>query len=112
MGQEVNMKKISIIIPCYNAFPYSSDCMEALEKQTIGMDALEIILVNDASTDQTFQMLCKWEQKYPESIMVINLEENGKQGRARNIGIEYASGEFIGYVDIDDTIDPHMYDKL
>ncbi len=112
MGQEVNMKKISIIIPCYNAFPYISDCMEALEKQTIGMDALEIILVNDASTDQTFQMLCKWEQKYPESIMVINLEENGKQGRARNIGIEYASGEFIGYVDIDDTIDPHMYDKL
>ncbi len=106
------MKKVSIIIPCYNALDYVEECMKALEVQTIGMEALEIILVNDASTDETYGALCKWEQKYPESIMVVNLEQNGKQGRARNIGMTYATAEYIGFADIDDTMVPQMYEKL
>ena len=106
------MKEISLIVPCYNAIKYIDHFMEALEAQTIGIDQLEVIFVDDASTDATFQKLCEWEQRYPESIMVVHCEKNGKQGAARNIGIEYASAEYLAYADIDDVMDPCMYEKL
>ena len=106
------MKEISLIVPCYNAVKYIDCFMESVEVQTIGMDKLEVIFVDDASTDSTFQELCKWEQKYPESIMVIQCEENGKQGRARNIGMSYASADYIGFADVDDTMAPKMYEEL
>lgn len=105
-------KKISIIIPCYNATAYIEACIQNLEQQTIGMEHLEIILVNDASTDQTYDLLCEVEKKFPESILVINCEKNGKQGTARNIGLQYASAPYIGYMDIDDYIEPDMFEKL
>ena len=106
------MKEISLIVPCYNAIKYIDHFMEALEAQTIGINQLEVIFVDDASTDATFQKLCEWEQRYPESIMVVHCEKNGKQGAARNIGIEYASAEYLAYADIDDVMDPCMYEKL
>lgn len=106
------MKKVSVIVPCYNAEDFIDGCIESLVNQTIGIDQMELIFVNDASTDGTFEKLCEWEQKYPESIMVINCEENGKQGKARNIGLQYASSEYVGYCDSDDIVEPQMYELL
>lgn len=106
------MKLISIIVPCYNVAPYIDRCLTSLVGQTIGVENLEIILVNDASTDDTYEKLCQWEKSYEESVMVINCQENGKQGAARNIGMIYASGEYLGFVDADDWIEPDMYEKL
>jgi glycosyltransferase involved in cell wall biosynthesis len=108
-GRRMSMKKISVIVPCYNVEKEVDRCVESIVSQTIGLDALEIILVDDASTDSTYQKLCAWEQKYPDSILVIHCEENMHQGGARNIGLRYAGGEYIGYVDSDDWIDPDMY---
>ncbi len=106
------MKKVSVIIPCYNAADCIDRCVETLVRQTIGMESLELIFVNDASTDQTFEKLCEWEKKYPDSIMVINCEENGRQGRARNIGMEYASADYIGFCDNDDMVEGNMFELL
>ena len=106
------MKEISLIVPCYNAIKYIDHFMEAVEVQTIGMDQLEVIFVDDASTDATFQKLCEWEQRYPESIMVIHCEKNGKLGCARNIGMGYATAEYIAFADIDDDMTLNMYEKL
>ncbi len=106
------MKKISVIIPCYNAVNCIDRCLESLTGQTIGLESMEIILVNDASTDATFQKLCAWEQRYPDSVAVINCAENGKQGQARNIGMQYASGEYIAFVDDDDILEAEMYEML
>ena len=106
------MKEISLIVPCYNAVKYIDYFMEAVEVQTIGIGRLEVIFVDDASTDTSFMKLCEWEQKYPESIMVIHCEKNGKQGAARNIGMEYASAEFLAFADIDDVMEPCMYEKM
>ena len=105
------MKKISVIIPCYNVSQYVDRCMESLEKQTIGIDNLEIILVNDASSDATLGKLLLWEMKYPEDIMVIPLEMNVMQGAARNIARRYCSAEYIAYLDADDWVLPETFEK-
>ena len=99
-------KKISVIIPCYNVSPYVDRCMRSLESQTMGMEDLEIILINDASTDATLGKLMLWEMKYPDSIVVIPLEQNVMQGAARNIARGYCSGEYIAYLDADDWLLP------
>lgn len=106
------MKKVTVIIPCYNCAESVSDILCDMEKQTIGIENLEIILVDDASTDDTLQRLCIWEEKYPESVLVIHCEENGKQGAARNIGLQYASAPYIGFVDADDRIENKMFEML
>lgn len=104
-------KKISIIIPCFNVNEYINRCLKSLVNQTIGIDNIEIILVDDASTDNTLELLESWEKKYSESIMVITYAENLRQGGARNVGLEYASGEYIGFVDADDWVEEDFYEE-
>lgn len=106
------MKKISVIIPCYNVQDYIEQCILSLTDQTIGVENLEIIAVNDASTDDTLGRLLCLEQQFPQSVMVINCEENRKQGAARNIGISYASADYISFVDADDWIELTAYEKM
>lgn len=106
------MAEISIIIPCYNVEEYIDRCLESVVAQTIGLDMLEIIVINDASTDNTLDKLYQWERRFPQNILVITYEENLRQGGARNIGLEYASGKYIGFVDADDWIDKDMYKLL
>lgn len=105
-------KLISIIIPCYNVASYIDRCFQSLLVQTIGFDKLEIILIDDCSTDDTWSKLTAIEAAYPESVMIIHCDENGHQGMARNIGMEYASAPYIGFVDSDDWLEPDMYEKL
>ncbi len=98
------MPSISVIVPCHNVTGYLGKAMEQLLQQTIGLENMEIILVDDASTDDgaTLSMMMEYEQRYPENIIVIPLKENMRQGGARNIGLLYASGEYIAYCDADD----------
>ncbi len=105
-------KLISIIIPCYNVEPYIDRCFHSLRNQTLGFEKMELIFVNDASTDNTLQKLTELEQQYPENIIVINFEENRRQGTARNVALEYASAPYIGYVDSDDWVERNMFKKM
>ena len=100
------MKKVSIVVPCYNAAMYLNKCVEYLLHQTIGSDNIEIILVNDASTDDgaTWGIITEYEQRFPETIIAINLEKNLRQGGARNVGVSYASGEYLIFCDADDWL--------
>ncbi|MCM1295539.1 MAG: glycosyltransferase [Muribaculaceae bacterium] len=100
------MKKISVVVPCYNVSEYLDQCMEHLLNQTIGLENIEIILVDDASTDNgaTLQVLKRYEQQFPDTIILIPLEQNVRQGGARNIGISYASGEYLMFCDADDWL--------
>ena len=101
--------KLSIIVPVYNVLPYIRKCIDSLLAQTIG--DFEIILIDDGSTDGTADVLKEYAHNYPEKIQLKRVE-NGGQGRARNIGIEMAHGEFLGFIDSDDWIDQDMYKKL
>lgn len=105
-------KLLSIIIPCYNAEGYIDRCVRSLVKQTIGIENLELIFVNDASTDGTLGRLRRWEKRFPNNIMIIDCQENHRQGGARNIGMLNASADYIGFVDSDDWVEPDMYQEM
>lgn len=100
------MKKVSVIIPCFNATKWLPKCFMSLVQQSIGIAQLELIFVDDASTDNgaTWQMLQEFERAFPESILILQLEENMRQGGARNIALQYATGEYIAFVDADDFV--------
>ena len=108
----MNNKKISIILPCYNVEQYLDRCFNSLKNQTLGFENIELIFVNDASTDGTLAKLTSLEEQYPDNIIVINFTENRRQGTARNVALEYASAPYIGYVDSDDWIDVTMFEKM
>lgn len=99
---------ISIIIPVYNTEKYLDKCIQSILCQTY--KELEIILVNDGSTDQSLQILEKYQMQ-DNRIRIISVE-NGGQGRARNIGIEQATGEFIMFVDSDDWLSENCVETL
>ncbi|MDE5872872.1 MAG: glycosyltransferase, partial [Lachnospiraceae bacterium] len=107
------MKKyISVIVPCYNGVKFLDRCIKSILEQTIGYKHLEMIFINDASTDNTLELLMDYEKKYEDNIIIINCEQNGRQGTARNLGIKYSSCEYIAFLDQDDWIEPTMYEKL
>lgn len=100
--------KISIIVPVYNVEKYLCRCVDSLLNQTCRN--LEIILVNDGSTDSSFQ-ICNEYAKKDERIIVIN-KSNGGLSSARNAGLDAATGDYIGFVDSDDYVDVEMYERL
>lgn len=106
------MEKVSVVIPCYNAENYIERCLRSLETQTYGMKNMEIIFVDDASTDGTCGRLLRFEEKFSENVLVIACEENGGPGAARNIGIQYATGEFIAFADADDVLDTLLFERM
>lgn len=99
---------VSIIVPIYNVEKYLPKCIESIINQTL--TNIEIILVNDGSTDSSGKIADEYAKK-DERIIVIHKENRG-QGSARNVGIDIAKGEYIGFVDSDDWIDEEMYEKL
>lgn len=101
---------VSIIIPIYNAEKYLAECLGNVVNQTL--EDMEIILVNDASTDGSMSIIRDCKEQYPDKVVVIDSEENLGAGGARNLGIEVCKGEYVGFVDSDDIIDVTMYEKL
>lgn len=94
------MIKVSIIVPCYNVEKYLSHCLDSLFNQTY--PNIEVIAVNDGSTDGTSVILQQYRNY--KNLKVINQKNTGLSG-ARNIGIKYAQGEYICFVDADDWIE-------
>lgn len=102
------MKKISVIVPVYNVSKYLEICLDSILNQTY--TNLEIICVNDGSTDGSLNILKKYAKK-DERIKIIN-KKNGGLSSARNAGLEVATGDYVSFVDSDDWIDKEMLFKL
>lgn len=102
------MNKVSIIVPIYNAEKYLSKCVESLISQTL--IELEILLVNDGSKDESLE-ICERYAKIDKRIKVINQDNQGV-AVARNKGLEVCTGEYIGFVDPDDWVEPEMYESM
>lgn len=107
--------KFSIIIPCYNAEQFVDRSIASAVYQNFDKSEYEIIVVNDASTDNTLAKLNEWKDRYPELVKVITYEENLRQGGARNAAMRDACGEYVCFLDADDRYDINCllnYDKL
>lgn len=102
------MKLITFCIPCYNSQDYMSKAIESL---LIGGEDVEIILVNDGSTDNTKQIADEYQAKYPTIIKAVH-KENGGHGSGVNKGIELASGLYYKVIDSDDWADEKGYKTL
>ena len=100
--------KISIIVPVYNSSKYLRSCIDSILKQSLS--DLELILVNDGSTDDSGEICDEYAVKYP-AFRVIH-KENAGVSEARNTGLVAATGEYVGFVDSDDTIRPEMYQEM
>ena len=102
------MPVVSIIVPVYKVEPYLARCVESLRNQTL--KDIEIILVDDGSPDNCPRMCDEFAKADPR-IRVIH-KENGGLSSARNAGLRAAQGQYIGFVDSDDTVDPDMYQNM
>ena len=103
------MPKVSVVVPFYNVGQYIEKCLESLVNQTL--EDIEIILVNDGSQDNSAQKVKQYQQKYPQKIKCYE-KPNGGLGDARNFGINYATGEYIAFLDSDDYVELTMYEEM
>jgi hypothetical protein len=104
----VQNERISVIVPVYKVEPYLDRCIQSIVEQTY--KNLEIILVDDGSPDNCGAMCDAWAER-DRRIKVIH-KENGGAGKARNVAMDMATGDFISFIDSDDYIEPHMYAHL
>lgn len=102
------MKAVSIIIPTYNVEGYIGICLDSIMKQT--MQDFEIIIIDDGSKDKSHEVALEYQRKYPDKIRAYKQENTG-QGGARNKAVTLAEGEFILFVDSDDTVEPTLVEK-
>lgn len=104
----INPKKVSVIVPIYNMEKYLEKCINSIINQDY--KNLEIILVNDGSTDSSLE-ICNKYKKQDDRIIVIDKKNSG-QAEARNVGLEKATGYYISFIDSDDWIDKKMISSL
>ena len=103
------MPKISIIVPVYNVEIYIDKCLKTLTEQTLR--DIEIIIVNDGSLDKSEEIIEKYVKENPTKIKYYE-KENGGLSSARNYGLEYATGEYIAFLDSDDYVETNMYEEM
>jgi glycosyltransferase involved in cell wall biosynthesis len=97
---ELKMKKLSVIVPIYNTENYLRECLDSLVQQTYSN--VEIILVDDGSTDGSFAICKEYESRF-DNIILFH-KENGGGGSARNLALDYVTGDYVTFVDSDDWI--------
>lgn len=102
------MCKVSVIVPTYNVEMYLRECMDSIVRQSL--TDMEVICVNDGSTDRSGDILREYAA-IDERVRVIE-QENAGYGRAVNVGIQEARGEYVGIVEPDDYIETRMFEKL
>lgn len=102
------MAKVSVIIPAYNSADFLPECLTSICSQT--ENSLQIIIINDGSTDQTFEIAEQYA-KYDSRIHVIDQPNSGVSA-ARNRGIEAAIGDYLCFIDSDDWVEPHMIETM
>lgn len=103
------MPEISVIIPVFNTEKYLERCLESVIAQKAIV--IEVIVVNDGSTDMSESIIKKYEEKYPSIIKYFS-KRNGGLSDARNYGVQKATGKYLCFVDSDDYIDKNLFEKI
>ena len=99
---------VSVIIPCYNVEKYLENCLDSILTQNY--KNLEIILVDDCSTDDTWKIIKKYQKKY-DNVVGIQNDKNRGAGYSRNSALKIASYDYISFIDSDDYVESNFYDS-
>ncbi|MBR0057874.1 MAG: glycosyltransferase family 2 protein [Methanobrevibacter sp.] len=100
---------LSVIIPVYNVESYIRECLDSIVNQTIGIENIEIIIVNDKTPDNSMDIVMEYAERYP-SFKIINNEVNQGLGESRNIGLKHVTSDYVTFVDSDDFISLNAYE--
>lgn len=101
---------VSVIVPLYNAASSLARCLDSLEAQTL--PGLEVLLLDDASSDDSLAIAMSYAQRRPEMFRVLHQPRNRGIGVTRNTGLALARGDYVGFVDADDSVTPHMFQRM
>ena len=110
-GAQSNKFKVSVVVPVYNTAEYLSECLDSLVGQSIGLDAIQVVVVDDGSTDGSAEVIRAYAERYPKNLVCLR-QENAGQGAARNLGLARCEGEYVGFMDSDDFADADMYETM
>ena len=113
-GAAAGRPRFSIVTAVYNVEPYLPEYIESIEKQRFDPSRIEVIVVDDGSTDGSLDILTAWAQRSRIRVKVFT-KPNGGQGSARNLGLNHATGEWVTFTDSDDMLDPdflHVADRF
>ena len=102
---------VSVIVPVWNVEPYLPECLDSVLRQTIGRDRLELIAVDDGSTDGSAAILDAYAAEYPE-VTVVHETNSGGPGRPRNLGLDRAAGTYVFFLDADDYLGDEALQRL
>ncbi len=108
-NEEIMEIKVSVVTPMYNSATYLSNCIESFLNQTL--EDCEIILVDDASPDDSFGVAEKYKNLYPDKIKLLQHKKNLRAGGARNTGLKAARGKYVCFLDADDWLDRTILEK-
>src|SRR4051812_47114422 len=112
LTNERNPTVVSVITPVYNAENYLRKTIDSVVNQSLGMDQIEYILIDDCSTDSSREILLKYSSRFTNILVVFLKRNTGTPGRPRNIGIELAQSKFITFLDADDWLEPNGLEVL
>ncbi|MFJ8280933.1 glycosyltransferase [Streptomyces griseoviridis] len=103
---------VSVIIAAYNAMPYLTRCVTSVAEQTIGRETLEVIVVDDGSTDGTAAELERLNALYPDLLRIFRQPNSGGPSAPRNLGLDHARGRFVFFLDADDHLGPEALERM
>ena len=110
-GKRERTPDVSVIIPVWNAVPYLTTCVTSVLAQSLGPDRIEIIAVDDGSTDGSTEELEQLASRNP-SLRVVRGERSGGPSRPRNIGLDLARGRYVFFIDADDRLAPEALERM
>ena len=103
--------KFSVVMPVYNVELFVRESIESVLNQDIGIENIQLILVNDGSKDSSGEICKGYAEKYPENCLYVE-KENGGVSSARNLGLDYVQGELVSFLDSDDKLSPNAFSAV
>ena len=103
--------KFAIVSAVYNVEKYLADFLQSIEKQNISPNEIELVLVDDGSTDNSYALIKEWQEKHPSRV-IVKQKENGGQASARNLGLKYVSAEWATFIDPDDWVNENYFQSV
>lgn len=109
---DVQKPDVTVIVAVYNTMPYLTECLESVFGQTIGVSRLEVITVDDGSTDGSGAELDRWVERYPGTMTVLHQPNSGGPAQPSNRALELATGRYVFFLGADDRLGPEALERL